>query len=139
MTQVTLNTAARSSETLVTLACLIIKLFYLSCCPFKEMITIFAELSPGVGTSQHFPLQQTSDDEGGTPGRPGIDYPILTTIPTTSFDCKTQRYKGFFADPETRCQVTCNVQECLCTKNWCYEGKVGRPAVCVCLCILHLW
>ncbi|CAH1635653.1 unnamed protein product [Spodoptera littoralis] len=63
------------------------------------------ELSPGVGSSQHFPLQQASDDEGGTPGRPGIDYPILTTIPTTSFDCKTQRYKGFFADPETRCQV----------------------------------
>nr|XP_021195849.2 uncharacterized protein LOC110380249 [Helicoverpa armigera] len=63
------------------------------------------EVTSGGGTSQHFPLQQASDDEGGTPGRPGIDYPILTTIPTTSFDCKTQRYKGFFADPETRCQV----------------------------------
>ncbi|KAJ8724468.1 hypothetical protein PYW08_015942 [Mythimna loreyi] len=63
------------------------------------------DISPGGGTSQHFPLVQTSDEEGGTPGRPGLDYPILTTIPTTSFDCKTQRYKGFFADPETRCQV----------------------------------
>ncbi|XP_045496656.1 uncharacterized protein LOC123695019 [Colias croceus] len=57
------------------------------------------------GSSQQFPLQIHSDDEGGTPGRPGIDYPILTVIPPTKFDCKTQRYKGFFADPETRCQV----------------------------------
>ncbi|KAM3967120.1 uncharacterized protein ACR2FA_011971 [Aphomia sociella] len=59
----------------------------------------------GGGTSQQFPLPVTSDDEGGTPGQPGVDYPILTTIPHTRFDCKTQRYKGFFADPETRCQV----------------------------------
>ncbi|XP_014359777.2 uncharacterized protein LOC106711872 [Papilio machaon] len=56
-------------------------------------------------TSQRFPLPITSDEEGGTPGHPGIDYPILTVIPQTKFDCKTQRYKGFFADPETRCQV----------------------------------
>ncbi|XP_028033326.1 uncharacterized protein LOC114245378 [Bombyx mandarina] len=56
-------------------------------------------------TSQQFPLPVTSDEEGGTPGSPGIDYPILTAIPQTSFNCKTQRYKGFFADTETRCQV----------------------------------
>ncbi|XP_053606016.1 uncharacterized protein LOC128672721 [Plodia interpunctella] len=56
-------------------------------------------------TSQRFPLPITSDDEGGTPGVPGVDYPTLTTIPQTRFNCKTQRYKGFFADPETRCQV----------------------------------
>ncbi|CAK1579317.1 unnamed protein product [Parnassius mnemosyne] len=56
-------------------------------------------------TSQRFPLPITSDEEGGTPGRPDIDYPILTTIPQTKFNCKTQRYKGFFADPDTRCQV----------------------------------
>ncbi|CAH0723786.1 unnamed protein product, partial [Brenthis ino] len=59
----------------------------------------------GSGSTQRFPLPVTSDEEGGTPGRPGIDYPILTVIPPTKFDCKTQRYKGFFADPETRCQV----------------------------------
>lgn len=45
-----------------------------------------------------------SGDEGNQ-GRPGIDYPTLFVIPKTSFDCKTQRYKGFFGDPETRCQV----------------------------------
>ncbi|CAH2981764.1 unnamed protein product [Chilo suppressalis] len=58
-----------------------------------------------ITSSQRFPLPITSDDEGGTPGQPGVDYPILTTIPQTAFNCKTQRYKGFFADPETRCQV----------------------------------
>lgn len=41
----------------------------------------------------------------GNQGRPGTDYPTLSVIPKTRFDCKTQRYKGFFGDPETRCQV----------------------------------
>lgn len=44
-------------------------------------------------------------EEGGTPGKPGVDYPALSTIPQTSFNCKTQRYKGFFGDPDTNCQV----------------------------------
>lgn len=38
-------------------------------------------------------------------GRPGIDYPIFDEIPKTQFDCKEQRYKGFFGDTETKCQV----------------------------------
>ncbi|XP_034828423.1 uncharacterized protein [Maniola hyperantus] len=63
------------------------------------------EYPTGGGSTQRFPLPVTSDNEGGTPGRPDVDYPILTVIPPTSFDCKTQRYKGFFADTETRCQV----------------------------------
>ncbi|XP_030759088.1 uncharacterized protein LOC115884599 [Sitophilus oryzae] len=42
---------------------------------------------------------------GGTPGKAGIDYPALSNIPKTSFSCKTQRYKGFFADTDTNCQV----------------------------------
>lgn len=46
--------------------------------------------------------------EGGTPGKPGVDYPALSTIPQTSFSCKTQRYKGFFGDPDTNCQVSLN-------------------------------
>ncbi|XP_041968799.1 uncharacterized protein LOC121725765 [Aricia agestis] len=63
------------------------------------------DIPNGGSSSQRFPLVINSDDEGGTPGRPGIDYPTLAVIPETSFDCKTQRYKGFFADTETRCQV----------------------------------
>lgn len=58
-------------------------------------------------TSQQFPLQVASDDDGSIPGQPGLDYPILATIPPSNFECKAQRYKGFFADIETRCQVSC--------------------------------
>lgn len=42
---------------------------------------------------------------GPSTGRPGIDYPNYADIPETSFDCSQQRYKGFFGDPETHCQV----------------------------------
>ncbi|XP_058979411.1 proteoglycan 4-like [Musca domestica] len=42
---------------------------------------------------------------GPSTGRPGIDYPNYAEIPQTSFDCSQQRYKGFFGDPETNCQV----------------------------------
>lgn len=51
---------------------------------------------------QMYPLDT---EEGGTPGRPGVDYPALSSIPQTRFNCKTQRYKGFFGDPDTNCQV----------------------------------
>ncbi|XP_065077088.1 uncharacterized protein LOC135700489 [Ochlerotatus camptorhynchus] len=42
---------------------------------------------------------------GPNSGRPGIDYPNYSEIPETSFSCKEQRYKGFFGDPQTNCQV----------------------------------
>lgn len=51
------------------------------------------------------PIDDYDTSDVGNPGRPGIDYPTLSVIPKTSFDCKTQRYKGFFGDPETKCQV----------------------------------
>lgn len=51
------------------------------------------------------PIDEYDTGDVGNQGRPGIDYPILSVIPKTSFDCKTQRYKGFFGDPETHCQV----------------------------------
>lgn len=40
-------------------------------------------------------------------GRPGSDYPILPAVPYTNFYCDEQKYPGFFADTETRCQGTC--------------------------------
>ncbi|XP_052837180.1 bromodomain-containing protein 4 isoform X2 [Drosophila gunungcola] len=42
---------------------------------------------------------------GPSTGRPGVDYPNYAEIPQTSFECTKQRYKGFFGDPETNCQV----------------------------------
>ncbi|XP_014209897.1 uncharacterized protein LOC106640384 [Copidosoma floridanum] len=42
-------------------------------------------------------------------GQPGVDYPILTSIPATSFKCQDQK-SGYYADQETHCQVfhVCN-------------------------------
>lgn len=34
------------------------------------------------------------------------DYPILHEIPKTSFQCSDKPNAGYFADPETRCQVS---------------------------------
>jgi len=51
------------------------------------------------------PIDDYDSGDEGNQGRPGVDYPTLSVIPKTSFDCKTQRYKGFFGDPETNCQV----------------------------------
>jgi len=38
-------------------------------------------------------------------GRPGVDFPILTSIPHTDFSCKKVKNPGYYADPETDCQV----------------------------------
>ncbi|XP_072764874.1 uncharacterized protein [Anoplolepis gracilipes] len=51
------------------------------------------------------PKPKTSLKYGATRGKPHIDYPAYATIPETDFSCKDQRYKGFFGDPATRCQV----------------------------------
>lgn len=37
-------------------------------------------------------------------GRAGTDYPILAAVPYTNFYCDEQKYPGFFADVDTRCQ-----------------------------------
>lgn len=42
----------------------------------------------------------------GVPGEPGIDYPILPSIPLTNFHCRG-RVPGYYGDTETACQVTC--------------------------------
>lgn len=51
-------------------------------------------------------MPKTSAKYGATRGKPNVDYPVYATIPETSFSCKDQRYKGFFGDPATRCQVS---------------------------------
>ncbi|EDW84521.2 uncharacterized protein Dwil_GK14169 [Drosophila willistoni] len=54
------------------------------------------------------------------PGRPGVDYPILSAVPYTNFYCDEQEYPGFFADMETRCQ------------GWHYCDIDGRQASFLC-------
>ena len=43
-----------------------------------------------------------------TPGEPGSDYPVLTHIPPTGFQCK-DRLSGYYADIDTRCQVSTSI------------------------------
>ncbi|XP_060645941.1 dual specificity protein kinase splA isoform X1 [Drosophila nasuta] len=50
-------------------------------------------------------LNKPNKHPGPTTGRAGIDYPNYSEIPKTDFECTQQRYKGFFGDPETNCQV----------------------------------
>lgn len=54
------------------------------------------------------------------PGKPGVDYPVLGTVPYTNFYCDEQAYPGFFADMETRCQA------------WHYCDIDGRQASFLC-------
>lgn len=67
---------------------------------------------PTVNTAE--PVQKLADHlqniqplikYGVTRGKPHVDYPAYTEIPETEFNCKQQRYKGFFGDPATGCQV----------------------------------
>lgn len=37
--------------------------------------------------------------------QPGVDFPVYSEIPKTSFDCKKLYKSGYFADPEAQCQV----------------------------------
>merc|ERR1711934_75915 len=39
------------------------------------------------------------------PGEPGVDYPVLATVPSTSFSCVGKAEGGYYADMETGCQV----------------------------------
>ncbi|KAF6213032.1 hypothetical protein GE061_010746 [Apolygus lucorum] len=77
----------------------------------KEIVKTFPRpIEPGYTPKiQKIPIKKPisidDDEEGATPGQAGVDYPTYDEIPQTSFSCKTQRYKGFFGDPETRCQV----------------------------------
>ncbi|ODM96078.1 hypothetical protein Ocin01_10594 [Orchesella cincta] len=61
-----------------------------------------ASISSGTSTTE---ATTTTTDATSIPGTPGVDYPIFYEIPQTGFDCKNQRYKGFFADIDTKCQA----------------------------------
>nr|XP_014290826.2 uncharacterized protein LOC106690067 [Halyomorpha halys] len=41
----------------------------------------------------------------GVIGRPGVDFPVLPSIPRTEFSCRNVKSSGYYADLETGCQV----------------------------------
>lgn len=43
--------------------------------------------------------------EEAVPGKPGVDYPTLSSVNTSNFNCRDQKHPGYYADVETRCQV----------------------------------
>lgn len=58
----------------------------------------------GSGNSQN-DGQYPGGDYSAIPGNPGVDYPVFSEIPQTSFDCKQQQFPGYYADVEAQCQV----------------------------------
>ena len=46
-----------------------------------------------------------SESPTSVPGVGGVDFPMLSEIPITSFDCRKTEFPGFYADLETGCQV----------------------------------
>jgi len=52
-------------------------------------------------TCQDDPLDQLRST---IPGEPGVDYPILSSMQDTQFDCEGKIFGGFYADPDTDCQ-----------------------------------
>ena len=61
--------------------------------------------------SRPAPVQHVSKEQhfdGAVRGQPGRDYPVLEAIPDQiNFDCNAVESPGYYADPETRCQVMC--------------------------------
>ncbi|XP_033211361.1 mucin-5AC isoform X2 [Belonocnema kinseyi] len=49
-------------------------------------------------------VKRLAPEKNGVTGQPGVDFPVLTTIPTTSFTCRGVK-GGYYADLETNCQV----------------------------------
>jgi len=39
------------------------------------------------------------------PGQAGIDFPVLASVPQTSFNCNTQKFPGIYADTDADCQA----------------------------------
>lgn len=67
-------------------------------------------VAPNEITPPETKMPKTSAKYGATRGKPHVDYPVYAIIPETSFSCKDQRYKGFFGDPATRCQVSATLE-----------------------------
>lgn len=80
-------------------------------------VHIEEELSPEEIGNKHDLRKRLSDENAfddsdyeiyqGVVGRPGVDFPVMTGIPQTTFNCR-KFGNGYFADLETECQVNDN-------------------------------
>ncbi|XP_034653991.1 mucin-4 [Drosophila subobscura] len=84
-----------------------------SSCPWTVLLLLLLASSSVLGQSgEHFEdadksseyTDQQFDLRHTIPGEPGLDYPILSAPPKTSFVCKG-RHEGYYADVESRCQA----------------------------------
>lgn len=63
--------------------------------------------SYGHHDSHHHDHHNTIDWlRGAIPGEPDDDYPILSRVNVSNFKCGEQKYPGYYADVESRCQVS---------------------------------
>jgi len=66
------------------------------------------------------------------PGEPGVDYPILSVAPETSFEC-TNRPDGMYADTEADCQAW---HQCFGDRSWaflCPNGTIFNQELFTCV------
>ena len=82
--------------------------------PFRKcLLTTFSQVVHGqkIDNEVHTDNQTKKFDEEelvfyqGVQGKPGVDFPVLSHIPRTSFNCRDVD-SGYYADLETDCQVS---------------------------------
>ena len=107
---------------------------YLPSAAEKDSLSLSPHISDvgGVGVTPAPPVSTTTDATS-IPGMPGIDYPILHEIPYTGFDCQQQRYKGFFADVDTKCQVSNNATAVYAKQIWIMMCTPDTSILCLAL------
>nr|XP_018916561.1 PREDICTED: mucin-5AC [Bemisia tabaci] len=57
------------------------------------------------GTTDELDASTELQEYQGVIGRPGVDFPVLQSIPITDFSCRKVRSSGYYADLSTDCQV----------------------------------
>ncbi|XP_025190559.1 mucin-3A [Melanaphis sacchari] len=68
----------------------------------------------------------------GVIGRPGVDFPILPSIPQTDFSCRKVKKPGYYADLETDCQVFHICDNGRKVSFLCPNGTVFRQSHLIC-------
>ncbi|CAL4069309.1 unnamed protein product [Meganyctiphanes norvegica] len=71
------------------------------CCAVLSAVIFVNEALFHVGSDELSALRYSIP--GG--GIPGEDYPILSAVPDTDFQCKEKETEGYYPDPSTFCQV----------------------------------